>query len=112
MNVTIEYTPEEAKQIPHREEAGTALGELVENAIKVKKNKEALFRFQKEVFNGHDWSTETLAKHLTEDFIDHAAMPGDLPGFPGVQSRFGAWAAAFAEAMEEDVVLMGQGDMV
>jgi len=112
MNVTIEYTPEEAKQIPHLEEAGTSLGGLVENAAKVKENKEALFRFQKEVFNGHDWSTETLARHLTEDFIDHAAMPGDLPGFPGVQSRFSMWADAFEEAMEEPVAVVGEGDML
>src|SRR5947209_3732708 len=112
MNVTIDYTPEEAQQIPHLEEAGATLGSLVENAIRVKRNREALFRFQDEVFNGHDWSTETLAKHLTEDFIDHAAMPGDLPGFAGVQSRFSMWQAAFDSAMEDTKVSTGQSDML
>jgi len=112
MNVTIDYTPEEAQQIPHLEEAGATLGSLVENAIRVKRNREALFRFQDEVFNGHDWSTETLAKHLTDDFIDHAAMPGDLPGFAGVQSRFSAWQAAFDSAMEDTKVSAGQSDML
>ena len=86
--------------------------ELVRQAITIRRNKEALLRFQEEVFNHNDWSIENLSKHLTSDFVDHAAMPGDLPGLEGVQSRFSAWQAAFEDAAEEDVKMIGEGDFV
>ena len=85
---------------------------LVEQAETVRQNKQTLLRFQKEVFNGHDWSIETLSKHLTPDFMDHAAMPGDPPGFEGVQLRFSAWAAAFNDSEEENIAMLGEGDML
>jgi predicted SnoaL-like aldol condensation-catalyzing enzyme len=85
---------------------------LVTESIQVAKNKETLFRFQREVFNGNDWSTETLARNLTPDFVDHAAMPGDPPGLEGVQMRFSAWASAFEDAEEENDVVLGQGDLL
>lgn len=85
---------------------------LVTESIQVAKNKETLFRFQREVFNGNDWSTETLTRNLTSDFVDHAAMPGDPPGLEGVQMRFSAWASAFEDAEEENDVVLGQGDLL
>ncbi len=78
----------------------------------VAENKAALFRFQREVFNGHDWRVETLSKHLTSDFIDHAAGPGDMPGLEGVQSRFSAWQASFDDAEEVNLAMVGEGDML
>jgi len=84
----------------------------VHGAAQVKANKQTLLRFQKEVFNGHDWSVETLGRHLTADFQDHAAMPGDPPGFEGVQLRFSAWAAAFEDSEEDNVAMVGEGDML
>lgn len=112
MKVAIDYTPEEAAQFPHLEESGKTIGELVQNALDAKETKEALFRFQWGVFNAHDWSIENLSKYLTDDFIDHAAMPGDLPGLEGVQSRFSAWHAAFNSAMEENDEIVASGDTV
>jgi len=85
---------------------------IVDQDQTVRRNKEALLRFQKEVFNGHDWSIETLSRHLTPDFIDHAAMQGDPPGFEGVQLRFSAWNAAFDDSEEENVSMVGEGDML
>ncbi|OLZ54614.1 hypothetical protein BS329_08845 [Amycolatopsis coloradensis] len=79
---------------------------------RIEENKKVLLRFQKEVFNGHDWSTETLARNLTEDFVDHAAMPGDPPGFEGVQMRFSAWASAFEDPMEDNIAIIGEGDLL
>lgn len=111
MKITIDCTPEEAKTFTHPL-VNKTLGELADGAAVVEKNKEALLRFQKEVFNGHDWSIETLSRHLTPDFIDHAAFPGDLPGLEGVQSRFSYWQAAFADAEETNVAMVGQGDML
>lgn len=84
----------------------------VQSAATVKQNKRILLGFQKEVFNGHDWRIETLAKHLTADFMDHAAMPGDPPGFEGVQLRFSAWAAAFDDSEEDNIAMVGEGDML
>ena len=84
----------------------------VQEARQIKENKATLLRFQKEVFNGHDWSTETLSKHLAPDFMDHAAMEGDPPGLEGVQMRFSAWAAAFDDADEENIAMVGEGDML
>lgn len=82
------------------------------SAAQVKANKRTLLGFQKEVFNGHDWSIETLSRHLTEDFQDHAAMRGDPPGFEGVQLRFSAWAAAFEDSEEDNIAMVGEGDML
>jgi predicted ester cyclase len=86
--------------------------EAVEDLKRFEENKKVLLRFQREVFNGSDWSTETLQRNLTEDFIDHAAMEGDPPGLEGVQMRFAAWAAAFAEPEEENEQLLGRGDIL
>lgn len=83
-----------------------------ETSDRVARNKAALFRFQIEVFNGQDWRVETLAKHLTSDFIDHAAGPRDLPGLEGVQSRFSAWQSAFFAAREENLAIVGEGEML
>lgn len=79
---------------------------------RIEENKKVLLRFQKEVFNGHDWSTETLARNLTEDFVDHAAMSGDPPGFEGVQMRFSAWASAFEDPIEDNIAIIGEGDLL
>jgi predicted SnoaL-like aldol condensation-catalyzing enzyme len=78
----------------------------------IAENKKVLLRFQQEVFNSNDWSTETLARNLTEDFVDHAAMPGDPPGFEGVQMRFGAWASAFEDPIEDNIAIVGEGDLL
>ena len=86
--------------------AAVAELKLIEN------NKKVLLRFQREVFNGHDWSIETLRRNLTDDFIDHAAMEGDPPGLEGVQMRFAGWAAAFEEALEENAVMVGEQDLI
>lgn len=112
MKVTLDLdlTPEEVEQLPKL--LGKSVEDVVRNAVTVHKNKQALLRFQDEVFNGHDWSIETLSKHLTQDFVDHAAMPGDLPGLEGVQSRFSAWQAAFEGAAEENLAMAGEGDLV
>lgn len=93
----------------------TSPDELVRTVLdsaQIEKNKQTLFRFQHEVFNGNDWSTETLTRNLTPDFIDHAAMPGDPPGFEGVQMRFSAWASAFEDAEEVNEAVLGQGDLL
>lgn len=112
MKVTldVDLTPGEVEQLPKL--LGKSVEDLVREAVTVHNNKQALLRFQDEVFNGHDWSLETLSKHLTEDFVDHAAMPGDLPGLEGVQSRFSAWQAAFEGAAEENLAMVGEGDLV
>jgi predicted ester cyclase len=115
MRITIECTAAEEKDLPRLLSLDMPLGEIVRLAERertVRKNKESLLRFQREVFNGHDWSLETLSRHLTEDFRDHAAMPGDSPGLEGVQARFSYWATAFADAEEENVEMVGEGDLV
>lgn len=84
----------------------------VRDLNRVAENKKVLLRFQKEVFNGNDWSTETLRRNLTDDFVDHAAMPGDPPGLEGVQMRFSAWAAAFEDAEEDNMAMLGEQDLL
>jgi predicted ester cyclase len=103
---------DDLERFPELRALGKTLEELVRDAVTIAKNKQALLRFQKEVFNGHDWSIETLSRHLTPDFVDHAAMPGDLPGLEGVQSRFSAWQGAFADAEEDNIEMAGEGDML
>src|SRR5262245_53869177 len=105
--------------------AATWLGELldsdlspdevlqaVRSAAQVEDNKKVLLRFQKEVFNASDWSIDNLRSHLTEDFVDHAAMVGDPPGFEGVQMRFSAWASAFEDAEEDNIEMVGENDIL
>jgi predicted ester cyclase len=55
---------------------------------------------------------ETLRRNLTDDFVDHAAMPGDPPGFEGVQMRFSAWASAFEDPIEDNIAIIGEGDLL
>jgi predicted ester cyclase len=112
MKISIDCTPEEASDFPQLLGLDKSIEQLVQEALTVKRNKEALLRFQKEVFNGHDWSIETLSRHLTDDFIDHAAMPGDMPGLEGVQSRFSTWQAAFDDAEEENIEMVGEADVL
>ncbi len=78
----------------------------------IEENKKVLLRFQQEVFNANDWSMETLRRNLTDDFVDHAAMPGDPPGLEGVQMRFSAWASAFEEPLEDNIAIVGEGDLL
>jgi predicted ester cyclase len=84
----------------------------VQDVERIAENKKVLLRFQREVFNSNDWSMETLARNLTEDFVDHAAMPGDPPGLEGVQMRFSAWASAFEDPMEDNIAIVGEGDLI
>lgn len=112
MKITIDCTAEEAENFPQSLGLEKGLGDLMQEALTIKQNKEALHRFQNEVFNGHDWSIETLSRHLHPDFVDHAAMPGDLPGLEGVQSRFSAWQAAFEGAAEENIEMVGEADLL
>jgi predicted ester cyclase len=84
----------------------------VEELARIEENKKVLLRFQREVFNAGDWSTETLQRNLTDDFIDHAAMQGDPPGLEGVQMRFSGWAAAFSDAEEVYEAMVSNGDIL
>jgi predicted ester cyclase len=125
MSVERKNEPENGGGHAELNGAATWLGELLEvdlspdevvqavrSAKLVKENKKVLLRFQKEVFNGADWSIENLRRHLTEDFVDHAAMVGDPPGFEGVQMRFSAWASAFEDADEENIEMVGENDIL
>ncbi|GGK76659.1 ester cyclase [Mangrovihabitans endophyticus] len=93
------------KSVEQIVEAASDLGRIEEN-------KKVLLRFQQEVFNSSDWSMETLQRNLTDDFVDHAAMPGDPPGLEGVQMRFSAWASAFEDPMEDNIAIVGEGDLL
>lgn len=84
----------------------------IEDLKRYEENMKVLLRFQREVFNASDWSTETLQRNLTDDFIDHAAMQGDPPGLEGVQMRFSGWAAAFEDAEEVYEQAVGRGDIL
>jgi predicted ester cyclase len=125
MSVEGQRVPEGGGKQAEVDGAATWLGELLDaelspdevvgairSAKQVKDNKKVLLRFQKEVFNGADWSIENLRRHLTEDFVDHAAMVGDPPGFEGVQMRFSAWASAFEQAEEENIEMVGENDIL
>jgi predicted ester cyclase len=39
-------------------------------------------------------------------------MEGDPPGIEGVQMRFSAWASAFDDAEEENMAVIGEGDLL
>jgi predicted ester cyclase len=115
MKITLDCTPEEAKKFPELLGFDITLNDLAKlanDAITVRRNKEVLRGFQTEVFNGNDWSLETLKKYLSEDIIDHNAFPGDLPGLEGVRSRFSYWAEAFSDAIEENIQVAGEGDVL
>jgi predicted SnoaL-like aldol condensation-catalyzing enzyme len=86
--------------------------QVVRDAKQIEENKKVLLRFQREVFNANDWSTETLRRNLTDDFVDHAAMEGDPPGLEGVQMRFSAWASAFEDPIEDNIAIIGEGDLL
>jgi predicted SnoaL-like aldol condensation-catalyzing enzyme len=125
MSVEGQSVPDSGKSQAELDGAATWLGEqldvgltpdeviqAVRSAAQVKENKQVLLQFQREVFNASDWSLENLRAHLTEDFVDHAAMVGDPPGFEGVQMRFSAWASAFEDADEENIEMVGENDIL
>lgn len=85
---------------------------VVRDHHQIAENKKVLLRFQQEVFNANDWSMETLTRNLTDDFVDHAAMAGDPPGLEGVQMRFSAWASAFEDPLEDNIAIIGEGDLL
>ena len=78
----------------------------------VSRNKSAFLRFQEEVFNGHDWSRETLLRHLSPDFIDHNLHRGELPGLEGFRGRYMAWQRSFTNSYQENLALVGEGELV
>jgi predicted ester cyclase len=76
----------------------------------IRRNKETLLKFQRDVFNAQDWRVETLARYLKPSIIDHNAFAGDPPGLEGVQYRFSGWQAAFDNAEEAYLAMVGEGD--
>lgn len=80
------------------------------DTAEVRRNKETLLKFQRDVFNAQDWRVETLARYLKPDIIDHNAFAGDPPGLEGVRHRFAGWQAAFDDAEEAYLAMVGDGD--
>lgn len=76
----------------------------------VRRNIVTLLGFQRDVFNAQDWRIETLARYLKPDIEDHNEFAGDPPGLEGVQYRFSGWQAAFDDAEEENMAMVGQQD--
>jgi len=115
MKISVRIAPELEKEyarVMGHEMTAEDLLHYTQNAVNSKKNLRGLWGFQREVFNAHDWSVETLSKHLTEDIIDHNAFPGDIPGIEGVRSRFSYWAEAFQEEDDLTAASAAQGDTV
>jgi predicted ester cyclase len=77
----------------------------------VGQNKEVFSDFQK-ALNRQDWSLRTLGKYLKPDIVDHTAAPGERPGIEGVHARITAWHAAFAEAIEIDLAVVGEQNVL
>src|SRR5262249_13015124 len=76
----------------------------------IRRNKETLLKFQRDVFNEQDWRVPTLARYLKPNIIDHNAFAGDPPGLEGVQHRFASWQMAFDDAEEAYLGMVGDGD--
>ncbi len=76
----------------------------------IRRNKETLLKFQRDVFNAQDWRVETLARYLKPNIVDHNAFAGDPPGLEGVKHRFSAWQSAFDDAEEAYLGMVGDGD--
>jgi predicted ester cyclase len=112
MRITIDCTPEEARNFPRQLGLTKNVDELAEEAVIGQRNIQTLRRFQEEVFNGRDWSDETLAKYLTEDFIDHTYRSGDVAGHEGFRARAMGWQAAFSESVQENVSVTCEGELV
>jgi predicted SnoaL-like aldol condensation-catalyzing enzyme len=111
-NAEIDAAAERLRELLEVQCTTEEIVDAVVDVERFKNNKEVLLRFQREVFNAKDWSTETLRRNLTEDFVDHAAMEGDPPGLEGVQLRFSGWASAFEEPLEVNEAILGRGDLM
>jgi predicted ester cyclase len=113
-------TPEELTAATDRRSRTRAPREAVDFAYQIeritgatdeiRRNKETLLKFQRDVFNAQDWRVETLARYLKPNIIDHNAFAGDPPGLEGVRHRFSAWQAAFDDAEEAYLAMVGEGD--
>jgi predicted ester cyclase len=78
----------------------------------VRRNITTLLGFQRDVFNAQDWRIDTLARYLKPDIEDHNEFAGDPPGLEGVQYRFSGWQAAFDDAEEENMAMVGEENML
>src|SRR4051812_13901646 len=77
----------------------------------LQQNKDVFSEFQK-ALNRQDWSVPALARYLKPDVIDHIAAPGDVPGIEGVHQRLTKWRAAFADATEINLAMVGEHDVL
>jgi predicted ester cyclase len=80
------------------------------DSSEVRRNTVTLLGFQRDVFNAQDWRVDTLSRYLKPDIEDHNAFAGDPPGLEGVQYRFAGWQAAFGDAEEENMAMVGEQD--
>ena len=77
----------------------------------VQQNKQVFSDFQK-TLNRQDWSLRSLGKYLKPDIVDHTAAPGERPGIEGVHSRMAAWYAAFTDATEINLAMVGERNVL
>lgn len=97
---------------PPREAVGfdSQIRRITGDTEEIRRNKETLLKFQRDVFNAQDWRVGTLARYLKPNIIDHNAFAGDPPGLEGVRHRFAGWQAAFDDAEEAYQAMVGEGD--
>jgi predicted ester cyclase len=101
-----------SRKRPPREafEFASQIRQITGDTEEIRRNKETLLKFQRDVFNAQDWRVENLARYLKPNIIDHNAFAGDPPGLEGVRHRFSAWQAAFDDAEEAYLAMVGDGD--
>jgi predicted ester cyclase len=91
-------------------EFNSQIPQITGDTEEIRRNKETLLKFQRDVFNAQDWRVETLGRYLKPNIIDHNAFAGDPPGLEGVRHRFTGWQAAFDDAEEAYLAMVGEGD--
>ena len=77
----------------------------------VQQNKDVFSDFQKSL-NRQDWSVRAPSRYLKPDVIDRMAPSGDMPGIEFVHRRLTTWRAAFADATEVNLAMVGEKDVL
>lgn len=78
--------------------------------MSIEENKAIVRRFYDALLN--EKSLDRLDEFVAQDYIDHAALPGQAPGLEGAKQRWAMWLTAVPDLRSTINDMFGEGDRV
>jgi steroid delta-isomerase-like uncharacterized protein len=73
-------------------------------------NKAVIRRWNEEIFN--EKRTDRADELVTQDYVDHAALPGQAPGLEGAKHKWAMYVAAIPDLRVTMDEMVAEGDRV